>query len=544
MTDPSIVISGATIGEIPAGSESTATLTATGGTAPYQFHITEVGNNPVPSWLTLEPNGGVIMDPPAKDNESVTLLIYATDAVGRHSPYSGYNNGGPGPAALLITVVDETPITGDVPLPADAARLQWDAYLAGLWCAPDGNCESIGGYEDKSGNSWPMFGRYQDGTWTTERAPLPSDAVTVHQAASLDHVSCIDENSCVATGYYTNTSGEDGLIEVLSQGSWTAMSAPLPPDADSADIDNTTGVSCMTGGCVVAGDYVLADGTTRVPFAATFADGVWSTSQLPLPADPSSDPNAQLQDLSCSGSGTCAAVGSYVSASGWGYGLVETMTNGEWSATSVTSPDAGADEGTMLTKVSCGSDGTCAAFGQDPGSPDGYLVANWDGANWTAEDAPVAAGVIGPGFTDVVCGGSSTCVLLGQYRDSDVGTGSVMDVGVNGTWTPVSVVLPDGALDTNPKLADAWCSDVGTCEVIGSYVDASGASQGLVETVAEGVPSAAQLPAPADANHAFIGPMGVWCGASGQCVTTGQYENVDQNVVTPLGETFDLAPAP
>src|SRR5580700_5508600 len=64
--------------------------------------------------------------------------------------------------------------------------------------------------------------------WTATEAPLPTNA-NGDPFVTLGSVVCTPDGSCVATGNYTDTSGsQQGLIETLVSGAWTATEAPLP----------------------------------------------------------------------------------------------------------------------------------------------------------------------------------------------------------------------------------------------------------------------------------------------------------------------------
>jgi hypothetical protein len=108
-------------------------------------------------------------------------------------------------------------------------------------------------------------------SWSAARAPLPADANGVSgQYTQLEGVSCPDVGSCVVVGGdRANGAGGyvyQGLIETLSDGTWTAASAPLPADAapgtgqvNSAYLEM---VACPAAGhCLAVGEYPAADGT-------------------------------------------------------------------------------------------------------------------------------------------------------------------------------------------------------------------------------------------------------------------------------------------
>ena len=67
-------------------------------------------------------------------------------------------------------------------------------------------------------------------TWVAQNVPLtglePAAGAAPHE--SLTKVSCAAVGSCVAVGSYTDVNGaRQGLIETLSDGKFTATTAPL-----------------------------------------------------------------------------------------------------------------------------------------------------------------------------------------------------------------------------------------------------------------------------------------------------------------------------
>ena len=72
--------------------------------------------------------------------------------------------------------------------------------------------------------------RLSGGTWTAQEGPLPSDAGP-DPTATFKDVSCPTAGWCVAVGGYIDTSGHiRSIFDVLSGGHWTATEAPAPSD--------------------------------------------------------------------------------------------------------------------------------------------------------------------------------------------------------------------------------------------------------------------------------------------------------------------------
>ena len=75
-------------------------------------------------------------------------------------------------------------------------------------------------------------------------APLPANAAASPRA-DLVSVACPSATSCVATGYYTDSSGNTQALLVTGSGtSWTAAEAPLPANAAASPDAHLASVAC------------------------------------------------------------------------------------------------------------------------------------------------------------------------------------------------------------------------------------------------------------------------------------------------------------
>jgi hypothetical protein len=96
----------------------------------------------------------------------------------------------------------------------------------GLSCPATGYCVAAGTYNTPAGRVVGVIQTLSAGSWRSIDAPTTG---LQYAAASttLNSVSCPVIGSCTAVGSSTATSGaEHGLIETLSVGTWTAITAP------------------------------------------------------------------------------------------------------------------------------------------------------------------------------------------------------------------------------------------------------------------------------------------------------------------------------
>ncbi|MGH9917472.1 MAG: hypothetical protein ACRD6W_01160, partial [Nitrososphaerales archaeon] len=152
------------------------------------------------------------------------------------------------------------------------------------------------------------------GDWTGTVAPVPSDAGTVVSESVLS-VSCAAVNACVAVGFY-GSNIDHGAIFTLSGGTWTAITAPLPPGVSLSTAEGNEGgvlssVSCpVVGSCESVGYYTDELGHTQGWLLAQSGD-TWSATQAAVPLGANVDPDELMGEIVCPGEGSCAAIGSY-----------------------------------------------------------------------------------------------------------------------------------------------------------------------------------------------------------------------------------------
>jgi hypothetical protein len=157
----------------------------------------------------------------------------------------------------------------------------------------------------------------------------------------MSYISCPSVGSCVAIGSYYDTNGlNEGLIETLSNGVWSATTAPLtglnPPPASSPQsaFQSIGALSCPAPGwCVAMGTYVSAPNISR-GLIETLSGGVWTSTTAPFsglnPAQGSD--GSTFTGISCPAPGACVAAGFYWdSTDSSTFGLIETLSNGSWT---------------------------------------------------------------------------------------------------------------------------------------------------------------------------------------------------------------------
>lgn len=408
------------------------------------------------------------------------------------------------------------------PLPADASTFNPFVYLNDVSCPQVGACVVLGTYMNTSGDTLPFVETLSGGTWTPTVLSLPADAVTNNADypatyLAYSHLSCPSVGDCAAIGWYSTLSNSTaGVIETDTNGTWSALEAPVPANVYSQDTCKTQpggatvcfngqsqvlSISCSsTESCVAVGTYNVglyqSAGYWQAEdqaFADTLSGGMWSATELPLPSDANMDAtmagvgvgSSYLNGwtVSCAGSSQCAVSGHYYSTADVGItstaeaDLLDTSSNGTWTAQAAPLPSNAVVPQSLFdydATVACASGGSCVAAGYYQASsapilnspPDfGYIDSLSDGT-WTSVQATVPAGITGDGTmypSTVACPADGQCVVAG-YEGGDDG-GAFYENQEGDTWVPTQAPLPGIDVSTSPSisLTNLSCPEVGAC---------------------------------------------------------------------------------
>ena len=106
--------------------------------------------------------------------------------------------------------------------------------LEAVWCASMTSCVAVGDVGSLGANgAQPLAETLTDGTWTPTSPPLPETGIT----GSLDAISCVTTESCVAGGFFMDSEDNTyGLLEALSNGTWTPEVGPTPSQSTQSGI--------------------------------------------------------------------------------------------------------------------------------------------------------------------------------------------------------------------------------------------------------------------------------------------------------------------
>lgn len=207
------------------------------------------------------------------------------------------------------------------------------------------------------------------------------------------------------------------------------------------------------------------------------------------------------------------------------------------------SPNEGLYQG-FLPALACTSSGNCVAAGtytDGNGNQQGALFSEVNGTWQTATELVPPANAVatsqGVSITNVACGAVGSCAVLGSYLDAKGDQLTFVDSQVNGVWGPsVELTMPAAAvatgLESQPKAIA--CAGAGQCAVVGTYNAATSGfqTQGYLANEVNGLWKPATtvvLPAGSNRNpQASLTQVACW--SAGTCEAVGSY--IDQNGVT------------
>ena len=197
------------------------------------------------------------------------------------------------------------------------------SYLSGVWCASMTSCIAAGGQGPLGGDvtgDTPLVETLSNGTWSADTDGLaPSDAVNAY----FNAVSCVSITSCVAAGYYSDSSGDDHvLIDELSGSTWTLMATSDPVGSTFAQVAS---LQCFSPtSCVAVGSWGNSSSSSN-GLVETLSGSTWTTTTLPGVE--------QLRSVSCASSTSCLAVGYEVTGTAITdlVNVTETLSGGTWT---------------------------------------------------------------------------------------------------------------------------------------------------------------------------------------------------------------------
>jgi hypothetical protein len=437
-----------------------------------------------------------------------------------------------------------------------------NAYLAAVACPSAATCVAAGAYSNSASvpaNQGLLLTR-NGASWEAMAAPAPA-GVGADPGVTPSHMACASAATCVVAGSYIDSAGIKQGFLLTGHGSfWTAVKAPMPPDAGGSPLPLFSGVACPSvTTCVAVGDYQDSAGHLE-GLLLTGLGSTWTAVKAPVPPGAPAVPLPNISGVACPTATTCVAVGDYLNSVGNVSGLLLTGFGPTWQTTEVPLPrDGDAALGSFLVAVTCPAAATCLATG-GYSKPTGYgenMLVTGHGSSWAAVRAPLPANAthsVSAQLTElanVTCSSVTACLATGFYTDNSPGNPGLLVTGHGSSWAAAQAPLPSGApADAIVQANGAACASAGRCAAIGDYyTHADRRRQGLLLTSHGSSWTAVNAPLPPGA-AAIPAPVipSVACATSGICIAVGSYDdsagNGDGLLLTSHGSAWTAVKAP
>ncbi|MCL4445595.1 MAG: hypothetical protein M1134_01785, partial [Actinobacteria bacterium] len=400
-----------------------------------------------------------------------------------------------------------------------------DSYLSGVSCASSTSCTAVGYFFNYSGTQ-TLIESWNGTSWSIAASP--------NQAGSdsyLSGVSCASSTSCTAVGYYNNNGVSQTLIE-----SWngTIWSIAASPNMSSSQYNSLGGVSCVSSTSCTADGY-YSNGTVLQTLFESWNGTSWSI--VASPSTSSSQDNL-LSGISCVSSTSCTAVGYYyINADA--QPLIESWNGTSWSI--VASPNPSGSNRSLLFGVSCVGSTSCTAVGSYDSTVNQTLIESWNGTSWSITSSPNPPGTLNNRLYGVSCTSSTSCTAVGYYNDNAVS--QTLIESWNGTNWSIAA-SPNTSFSQDNHLSGASCVGSTSCTAVGYYYNGS-VDQTLIESW-----NGTSWSIAADPNAFFWQGSylsSVSCTSSTSCTAVGYYNNngVSQTLIESWnGTSWSIATSP
>jgi hypothetical protein len=334
--------------------------------------------------------------------------------------------------------------------------------LNAVSCLSANSCVAVGSEYIVTGQAAtmaPTAMRWDGSRWHTLAVRLPSGAVE----GTLSSVSC-KPGGCLAVGNYDPAHpGSPALAEYWNDSTWTPVTLAFPPGPQGPFLQ---AVSCVTvGQCVATGNYG-GPRSAASALAATWDGHEWSWSQPPVRAGVEGSSH-YLPSVSCVTAKYCVAIGNaYDISTGTTVGFTE-LWNGHGWTQAYTSAPRGTGEAASL---SCAAASYCVAVGTQSASVPTGFGQLLDGTHWAEPAMPWPPGTRSYLY-GVSCAGK-TCLAVGEAEPSGVVNGATQPTALtwNGvTWTQQAT--PRGTIGT---LHGVTCVTTADCVAVGSAQGGNG----------------------------------------------------------------------
>jgi hypothetical protein len=349
-----------------------------------------------------------------------------------------------GLSLLLLTACGTSgSTTGPTAEPGSTAV---DNELDAVACPTSTHCVAVGGSHSYGPNAYrTLIEESTGGAWAI--VPSPSSASGL--GSTLYDVTCPSPNLCIAVGKNEDfASTPTTLIEQNTGGGWRVVPSPNPTSygAPYGVLNSVTCVSPVD--CIAVGVY-LSDKALSQPLIEENRGSGWVI--VPSPGTGTGD---VLNDVACTGAGTCYAVGSAGEQTG---DLIMQRTNdGVWAIDYHTiAPPC--PSGTTCIRVGYLDDVTCSSAGTCIANP-GFL--EYAAGEWSVRGTGSAGGTLPSRVT---------CDLLDCVGATSLPNGGILiEEETSGVWSTLAALAAPEPGWLHPLVPnDIACAHGAHCVVVG-----------------------------------------------------------------------------
>jgi len=256
-----------------------------------------------------------------------------------------------------------------------------------------------------------------------------------------------------------------------------------------------------------------------IALARTTSRVAWTVQAVPSPRGAAAN---ALNGVACPTTTRCVAVG--VATTPRAYPLLAELWDGRsWSVQPIPTPSgSGANS---LESVACPAPARCVAVGYRTVGP-GYTVAlveTWNGRRWSITGSPTHVGARFSWLAGVACASATSCEAVGSYETASGATYALAEGYDGHRWLLDGVAQPRGAAVPSIALSGVECRTATSCVAVGHYADAAHVTRTLVERWQGGRFGLARSSNPRGAPSSEL--RGVACRSATSCVAVGQYSS-------------------
>lgn len=364
-----------------------------------------------------------------------------------------------------------------------------NSVLQNVNCSDRHRCVAVGDW--LNAGVWQPMVQHSEGIleWSLDSVANPSES----SFTVLEGVEC--RITCIASGWYTETGKNKTLVETMDMTAWTQREIPNPTIQNTiSGISCSFTVTCLAVGmssstaraymgatiweemaspaipgsissqlrdvsCVAGVTFCMAGGVNELssekPYAAKWAGSGWTTYKLPLP---SGSINGVVNDISCTSSTACTAVGDYKKES-TSFSYAARWNGSTWSVQSV--PKLGTSFNVLMS-VSCVSSTSCVAVGYSGTSP---LAVHWNGTSWSTKTYFIL-GATSAEVYGVSCVSTTYCMAVGRFQDGVGGRHPQVSTWNGTEWIWRMAPRPGF---TQGQFEDVSCTSSTACIAVGAY---------------------------------------------------------------------------